>query len=85
MAGWTGTTVHYVRQKPRKKRKTTRGERRRAAQEASDNEPLEFETDDEAVDGGMNVSSGGQGPQTESSTADNLESLGELPGDVTME
>ena len=85
MAGWMGTTIHYVHQKPRKKRKTTRGERRRAAQEAFDNKPIEFKTDDEAVDGSMNVSSGGQGPQAESSTADNLESLGELPGNVTME
>ena len=62
-----------------------RGERRRAAEEASNNEPLEFKTDDEAVDSDMKVSSGGQGPQAESSTTDNLESLGELPGDVTME
>ena len=62
-----------------------RGERRRAAEEASNNEPPEFETDDEAVDGDMNMSSGGQGPQAESSTTENWESLGELPGDVTME
>ena len=84
-AGWTGTTVHYIHQKPRKKRKTTRGKRRRAAEEAFNNELLEFKTDNEAVDGDMNVSSGGQGPQAESSTAHNLESLGELPGDITME
>jgi len=63
----------------------TRGERRRAAEEASNNEPLEFEMDDEAVDSDMNVLSGGQGPQAESSTPDNLESLSELPGNVTME
>ena len=84
-AGWTGTTVHYISQKPRKKRKTMRGKRWRAAEEASDNKPLEFEMDDEPVDGDMNVSSGGQGPQAECSTTDNLESLGELPGDMAME
>ena len=85
MAGWMGMTIYYIRQKPKKKRKTMRGKRRRAAEEASDNEPLKFKMDDEAADGGMNVLSGGQGPQAGSSTTDNLELLGELPGNVTME
>ena len=41
--------------------------------------------DDEAVDDNINMSSGGQEPQVGSSTTDNLESLGELPSNVTIE